>query len=206
MRHITPVRARVHDILAAWTKTLSFRTPASFHVMTYNIRGPYEKFVDSTYYSELELCGGVITVSFLKYLPRQAMHFLQLSTHFSKTCCRPLITSKFLASELTFHSWKSPEIAWGEIWIEFCVRLGKCEPVKPHQNFGHTVQISSHAMSGLFQPWKGSSKARNFEVINGLQHVLEKWVERCKKRIACQGRYFEKEAVIAPPQSSDSEQ
>jgi hypothetical protein len=33
-----------------------------------------------------------------------------------KTCCRPLITSKFLASELPFHSWKSPEIAWGEIW------------------------------------------------------------------------------------------
>jgi hypothetical protein len=26
------------------------------------------------------------------------------------------ITSKFLASELPFHDWKSPEIAWGEIW------------------------------------------------------------------------------------------
>jgi hypothetical protein len=25
---------------------------------------------------------------------------------------------------------------------------------------------------------------------NGLQHVFEKWVERCKKCIACQGRYF----------------
>jgi hypothetical protein len=40
---------------------------------------------------------------------------------------------------------------------------------------------------------------------NGLQHVLEKWVERCKKCIACQGRYFEKETVTASPQSSDSE-
>jgi hypothetical protein len=29
-------------------------------------------------------------------------------------------------------------------------------------------------------------------VIKGLQQVLEKWVERCKKRIVCQGRYFEK--------------
>jgi hypothetical protein len=28
---------------------------------------------------------------------------------------------------------------------------------------------------------------------NGLQNVFEKWVERCKKRIACQGRYFEKQ-------------
>jgi hypothetical protein len=46
-------------------------------------------------------------------LPWQAMHFLQRSTHFSKTCCRSLITSKFLASELPFHGWKSPEIAWG---------------------------------------------------------------------------------------------
>jgi hypothetical protein len=40
---------------------------------------------------------------------------------------------------------------------------------------------------------------------NGLQHVFEKWVERCKKWIASQGRYFEKETVTAPPKSSDSE-
>jgi hypothetical protein len=77
------------------------------------IRGPLAKFVDSPYYSESVLCGGAVTVSFSKYLPWQAMHFLQRSAHFSKTCCRPLITSKFLASELTFHGWKSPEIAWG---------------------------------------------------------------------------------------------
>jgi hypothetical protein len=50
--------------------------------------------------------------SFSKYLPCQAMHFLQHSTHFSKTCCRPLITLKFLASELPFHGWKSTEITW----------------------------------------------------------------------------------------------
>jgi hypothetical protein len=29
--------------------------------------------------------GGSMTVSFSKYLPWQAMHFLQRSTHFSKT-------------------------------------------------------------------------------------------------------------------------
>jgi hypothetical protein len=28
-----------------------------------------------------------------------------------------LFTSKFLASELPLHVWKSPEIAWSEIWI-----------------------------------------------------------------------------------------
>jgi hypothetical protein len=61
-------------------------------------------------------CGGAMTVSLSKYLPWQAMHFVQRSTHFSKTRCRPLITSKFLAWELPFHGWKSPEIVWGEIW------------------------------------------------------------------------------------------
>jgi hypothetical protein len=40
---------------------------------------------------------------------------------------------------------------------------------------------------------------------NGLQHVFEKWVERCKKCIAFKRRYFEKQTVTAPPQSSDSE-
>jgi len=52
---------------------------------------------------------------------------------------------------------------------------------------------------------KGSYKARNFEVINSLQYVYEKWVEWCKKCIACQGRYFEKETVTTPPQISDLE-
>jgi hypothetical protein len=40
---------------------------------------------------------------------------------------------------------------------------------------------------------------------NGLQHIFEKWVEHCKKYIACQGRYFKKETFTAPPQSSNSE-
>jgi hypothetical protein len=37
------------------------------------------------------------------------------------------------------------------------------------------------------------------------EHVFENWVERRKKRIASKGRYFEKETVTPPPQSSDSE-
>jgi hypothetical protein len=57
------------------------------------VRRPIEKFVDSTYYSGSELCGGAVTVSFSKYLPRQAIHFLQRSTHFSKTCCRRFAAS-----------------------------------------------------------------------------------------------------------------
>jgi hypothetical protein len=71
----------------------------------------------------------------------------------------------------------------------------------------HRIQFRfrPHAISGLSQPWKGNSEVRNFEVISGLQHVSENWVERCKKCIACRGRYFEKETVTAPPQISDLE-
>jgi hypothetical protein len=43
-------------------------------------RRPFENFVNSPYYSESEICGGAVTVSF----SMQAMHFLQRSTQFSK--------------------------------------------------------------------------------------------------------------------------
>jgi hypothetical protein len=97
-----------------------------------HVWGSFPKFMDSPYYSRSELCGGAVMVSFSKHLPWQAMHFLQCSIHFSKTCCRPSITSKCLASKLPFHGWKSPEITWGDIWIEFCVRLGKSGSMEPH--------------------------------------------------------------------------
>jgi hypothetical protein len=42
-------------------------------------------------------------------------------------------------------------------------------------------------------------------VANSMQHVFEKWMEHCKKCITCQGRYFEKETITAPPQCSNSE-
>jgi hypothetical protein len=53
--------------------------------MTEQLRGMFEKFVDSPYYSESEFCEGAVTVSFSKYLPWQETHFLQRSIHFSKT-------------------------------------------------------------------------------------------------------------------------
>jgi hypothetical protein len=48
-------------------------------------RRPFEKFVDSPYYSESELCGGAVTVFLSKYFPWKAMKFLQSSTDFSRT-------------------------------------------------------------------------------------------------------------------------
>jgi hypothetical protein len=99
------------------------------------LQGPFEKFVDPPYYSESELCGGAVTVSFSKYLPWwQAMYFLQRSTYFSKTRCRPfaasfrrIVEQAVLTSELHFHGWKSPEIACGEIWTVW--RMNEVPPV-----------------------------------------------------------------------------
>jgi hypothetical protein len=96
----------------------------SFSAML-QVRGPFERFVDSPYYSESELCGGAVTDSFLKCLPWQAMHFLQRShpllENVLQTVCHKLQedsgTGCFLASELPFHGWKSSKIAWGDIWI-----------------------------------------------------------------------------------------
>jgi hypothetical protein len=47
--------------------------------------------------------------------------------------------------------------------------------------------------------WDFPTMKRELRGKNGLQHVFEKWMERCKKCIACQGGYFGKEAVTAPP-------
>jgi hypothetical protein len=52
--------------------------------MAVQIGGPFSKFMDSPYYSESELRGGAMTVSFSKYLPWQAVLSLKLSMHFSK--------------------------------------------------------------------------------------------------------------------------
>jgi hypothetical protein len=93
------------------TKTEKCEPNSHKHTHTHiylDIWGPFVKFAGSPYYSESEICGGAVTVYFSKYLPWQAMYFLQRFTHFSKMCCRPLSTLKFLTSDLPFHGWKSP--------------------------------------------------------------------------------------------------
>jgi hypothetical protein len=78
-------------------------------------------------------------------------------------CCRPLITSKFLASELPFHGWKRPEIAWREIWTVWLMFWwGSTDQLFPSRT-QNSIQISPHAISGLFNhekeaPRQGISK------------------------------------------------
>jgi hypothetical protein len=97
------------------------------------MRGPFEKFVDSHYYSDSELCGGAV----------------------------------------------------GDCMADDLMGFHRPTFSKPNKELKSDLAA---AISGLFQQLKGSFAARNFEVVNGLQQVFGKWVERCKKCIACQGR------------------
>jgi hypothetical protein len=61
--------------------------------------------------------------------------------------------------------WKSPNLM--NVWLMFW--WGSTDPLFPSWT-QNSIQISPHAIFGLFQPRKGRSEARNLEVINGLQH------------------------------------
>jgi hypothetical protein len=76
-----------------------------------------------------------------------------------------------------------------------------------HQAYG----VDAMTQAAVFKWWKrfkdgetnmkGQNRLFHYppEACGSLQHVCEKWVERFRKCIACQGRYFEKETVTAPP-------
>jgi hypothetical protein len=57
----------VRNFVRDW-KFISWRRneQAKHWLLKFHIRGPFEKFVDSPYFSESELCGGTVTVSFSK--------------------------------------------------------------------------------------------------------------------------------------------
>jgi len=40
---------------------------------------------------------------------------------------------------------------------------------------------------------------------NNLFHLFESFIKRCKESIQCEGRYFEKEKIVGPVESSDFE-
>jgi hypothetical protein len=82
---------------------LRFSTKLRYYMYEGPVRSSWTHLITS----ESELCGGAMTVFFSKYLPWKAIQFLLRSTHFSKTCCRPSINSKFLASELPSHVGKA---------------------------------------------------------------------------------------------------
>jgi hypothetical protein len=58
-----------------------------------DIRGQFESFVDSPYYSESELCGGAVTVSFFEVPPLASGTLLTTLHPLLKMCCRPFAAS-----------------------------------------------------------------------------------------------------------------
>jgi hypothetical protein len=78
------------------------------------VRGPFEKFVDTPYHSESELCGGAVTVPFFEVTPLASDALLTtlhpLLRNVLQTVCRKLQedsgTGSFLTSELPLHGWK----------------------------------------------------------------------------------------------------
>jgi hypothetical protein len=129
---------------------------------------------------------------FRSTFPCQAMHFLNVPLTSRKRASDRWSLRNFLRRSSLFMIGKAQKSH-----VAKCELYGGCSnrvpPIHFFQAEHNSIQITAHAISGVFQPWKGSSEARNFEMINGLQHIFEKWVERCKKFIACQGRYFERD-------------
>jgi hypothetical protein len=79
------------------------------------VREQFEKFVDSPYYYESELRGGAVTVCFFEVPPLARDAFLTTLNPLLENVLQTVDDFEFLASELPFYGWKSPEIAWGEI-------------------------------------------------------------------------------------------
>jgi hypothetical protein len=87
-----------------------------------------------------------------------------------------------------------------------CLRAPFSWLEKPRNHMGWDLDCMADVLMGFH--WSTFSKLNtefSFKVINGQQHVFEKCVKHCKKCTACQGRYFGKETVTVPPQSSDLE-
>jgi hypothetical protein len=93
-----------------------------------------------------------------------------------------------------FLRWRSNFSGESALRIEKWKWMHPQRSVEPCYNIHHTVQISHHAISGFFEPWKGSSEIKTActtillkLVASRLHHVSEKCVERCKKCIAAKG-------------------
>jgi hypothetical protein len=151
--------------------------------------------MDSTYYSKLELRGGVVMVS--SKVPLVASYALLTMLH-------PLLKN-ILQTVDHFEICLRAPFLWRPGLYS---RSSKGVPPIHSFQAKHRIQFGSYPMRflGFSNNEKGaSSEVRIFKVINGLQHVFEKWVESYKKCITCKRRYFERETITIPPQSSDLE-
>jgi hypothetical protein len=114
--------------------------------------------VESPYYSESELCEEAVTVCFSKYLPWQAMHFLQRSTHFSKTCYRPSIASKVHAVELFFMVEKAKKSHGARSKLNSMFGLGKMDRWTPLEHPAYSPDLAPMRFLGFFNHENGTPR------------------------------------------------
>jgi hypothetical protein len=139
--------------------------------MAEQLRGPFQKLVDSpnskkgpsphllkfptrsnkvTTHLMSELCEGAVTVSFSKYLPWQAMHFLQRSTHYSKTCCNQFEISCLGAPSSWLEKPRTRMGARSELKSVFGLeRACRWDPIRTSDIQSRSLPL---AISGRFQP------------------------------------------------------
>jgi hypothetical protein len=108
------------------------------------LQRPFEEYVGSTYYSESALCGCVVTISFLKYLPWQVMHFLQWSTHFSKTMLQTIDHLEICLGPP--FSWLEKPINYMEQDMDSVVYVLMAVPVIHFFQAEHRIQFRSCSM------------------------------------------------------------
>jgi hypothetical protein len=98
------------------------------------VRGPFAKFVNSPYYSESELCGGAVTVSFSKYLRWQAMLFLQRPTHFLENVLQTFDNFEISCLEVPLSWLEKPRYCMGarsELNSMFCLeKVDRWNPIR----------------------------------------------------------------------------
>jgi hypothetical protein len=107
---------------------------------------------------------------------------LQLIDHFEISCLRP-----------HFSRLKKPRNCMGrDLNGILCSAWKKWIGGNPLEHLPYSPDLAP-CNFWAFPTMKKELWGKEFEVINGLQHVFKKWVECHKKCITCQGRYFEKE-------------
>jgi hypothetical protein len=87
------------------------------------------------------------------------------------------------------HSPYSPDLAPCDFWAFPTLKRQLCR-----KRFSSDDEVKNTTVAVL----KGMLR-------NSLFHVFELLLKRCKKCIQCEGRYFEKEKIVGPIESSDSE-
>jgi hypothetical protein len=161
--------------------------------------------MDSSCYSESELCGGAVTVSFFEVPPLANNELLTtlhpLFENVLQTVCLKLQEN----TEAGSFDHGAP-FSWLEKPRNLMGRGLDCmADVLMGFHRSRWVHLLPHFSRATLTLHWGCSTIPKCVLLNDRNSVFKKWVEHCKKCIACQGRYSEKETVTAPPQSSDSE-